>query len=85
MNALSNARHPGESFANYRARRVLTQAVVDKSLKGRACYAGQIDNQGKGVPYRRPEDAISSKGRGKRRRQAFKPLPLEERIVKEGV
>ena len=35
---LDNARHPGESFKAYRNRRVLSQASVDKHLKGRLVF-----------------------------------------------
>lgn len=33
-NALSNARHPGESFADYKARRKIIGLEVKKRLKG---------------------------------------------------
>ena len=38
MNALSNARHPGEKFAAYRARRQTTRRQVDAYLRGKMVH-----------------------------------------------
>ena len=62
-------------------RKQIRDVTVITLPNSKAARIGRME----GVTYRRPKDAVSSKGRGRRRRQAFKPLPLEARVVKKGV